>query len=162
MKVKSLAIALALPLSLAALSLLLSVSAPRAAAQSGTPISVGVYTCGTSYNYCYNVPVTIGGVQGTMWIDSPYFILFRAPLENATNPATVQITSVGNFVYQNGLIVQETIAFSGPADPNNDNDSDTVTGQITLNFSYQRRCGRGCYEYATIMGGSGSQSITQD
>ena len=147
---------------IALLILALTFGAISGHAQSTTPISVGVYTCGTSYNYCYNVPVTIGGVQGTMWIDSPYFILFRAPLENANNPATLQITSVGNFVYQNGLIVQETIAFSGPADSNNDNDTDTVTGQITLNFSYQRRCGRGCYEYATIMGGSGSQSITQD
>jgi hypothetical protein len=149
-------------------------------AQSTTPITV-VSMPGyiTNYYYLYNLPLTIGGVTGTAWMDvqgQRGFILFRPPLEGASTNCNgcsgyvlAQITSwTVNSRNSVGLPLSATMTYttsgsSQPADPNNDGDSDTVVGSITFNYTWQQNppgYRRGWY--ATLTGGTGQQSIAQD
>ncbi len=145
-------------------------------AQQTTAITVGQANCGRSALpnlNCYSVPLTIGNVTGTAWIDvqnQAGFILFRPNLEGS-NYVEGQIT--GAFVEAHnaiGQVTRATITFKilvpsangAQADPDNNNDSDGVQGSITLNASYTFGGGRFSGWACTITGGSGAQSITQD
>lgn len=137
-------------------------AAGSAAAQ--TPIVVGQSQCGFSRGGggpldCYNVNMTIGGQAGTAWVSNS-FITFRSPLEGA-NTVVAQITNK-QLVFNNiGLMVQETVSYMVTADPDNNGDSDTLTGSITINVTYGPP-GRYGMRTVTVTGGSGAQSIAVD
>ncbi|SRR5579871_848905 len=152
------------------LVLLFTLFAVPSFAQDSTPVPTTTITVGTIYAghtalpnlYCYSLPLTIGGVSGTAWIDvqgQGGFILFRPNLEG-TGYVTAQITSVtGLQLNKIGQVTSMTVAFQVVADPDNDNDSDTVQGSITIMGLYvYGGSGRIAGWYLTITGGSGTQS----
>lgn len=169
---------LILAVMLLGLAAILMLSAP---AQAGTTsIAVGTANCGATALpnlNCYQLPLKIGGVQGTAWIDvqgQAGFILFRPALEGA-NYVEGAITAVTNLQVNNiGQVTSATISFTiadpsangYTADPDHNGDADSVQGSITISATYYRGCssGRvgGCRWLITVTGGSGTQSMPQD
>lgn len=135
-----------------------------------TQITVGQVSLGSAQFMinCYSVPLTIGGVAGTAWVDAQYnggFILFRPGLEGPDYVTAEIVPGSWTVLSRNtiGQVTSARIAFVVQADPNSDADTDTVQGSITFNFSYTWT-GPGRYAgwHQTITGGFGAQSITQD
>ena len=162
-------LALALVVTLFALS-------ASAHAQSNAPITVGAATCGQWFN-CYSVPITIGGVSGSMWLyatGAGNWIAFRPPLQGNSGPDTVMATVTSNTVNTRNALgqpTQVTITYTitnppylggTPADPDNNGDADVVMGSFTINMHYTFHNGRGAGWTMYIDGGSGAQSIMQD
>ena len=121
--------------------------------------------------YLYSVPITIGANTGTMIFypqqcnasDVCGFILFRSPLQGP-NYVTAYVRSwIANTFNSVGWVTSATVTYTVLADPNNDNDSDAVSGTFTMNFAYFfTGYGRGRGWHESITGGSGAQLITQD
>lgn len=142
-----------------------------------TPITVGTATCGQWFN-CYSVPITIGGVAGSMWMypqGQSGWIAFRPPLQGNNGPDAVFATVTSNTINSRNAIGQPTQAtitytitnppyldLGAPADPDSNGDDDVVMGSFTINMHYKFHNGRGAGWTQYIDGGSGAQSITQD
>jgi hypothetical protein len=127
-----------------------------------TTITVGQVTC-PQFLSCYSVPLTIGGVSGTAWIypqSNGGFILFRLPLEGS-NYVTALVTSWTVTRNSMGQATKTTITYTVQGDPDNDGDTDTVMGSITLNIAWVLGGRWHNIAYPSITGGFGAQSITQ-
>lgn len=137
-------------------------------AQAVAPVTVGAVNCGRttlSTMYCYSVPVSVAGVPTTAWFDvqgQGGFILFR-PGGEGPNYYTAAITGVTvNARNAVGLPTSVTLTFHVTADPDNNNDADSVVGTVTLTAAYTYNPGRYGGYVMSITGGSGAQSIAQD
>jgi hypothetical protein len=143
-------------------------------AQTIVPITVPPLDIGlASYMHpqLSSVPLTIGGVPGTMWLypqpcnslGNCGFILFRPPLEGSSYAMASVTGWTANSVNSIGQVTSATLSYTVLGDPNDDGDTDTVMGSITFSFSYYfKACGRYCTGYHEIISGSGAQSITQN
>jgi hypothetical protein len=130
------------------------------------PITVGQMVLGQNYYNVYSLPLTIGGVSCTAWMDvqgQRGFILFRPPLEGSV-AAQGQITSWKvNSSNSVGLPLSATMTYTLQADTDNDSDTDTAVGSITFYYSWQLNppgYRRGWY--VTLTGGAGAQSMKQN
>jgi hypothetical protein len=172
------------------LAFTLALAVPAAHAQGTTLITIPAFDTGrASYMNpnINNMPVTVGGVTGTMWfypqVYAPYcatkgvgycgWILFQPPTQGAS-AITAQVVSWHANTYNaigqvTSATVNYTISNIGMGlqpqeyDPNADGDQDVVMGSITFTFSYVfENCGRYCTGWHETISGTGQQSITQD
>lgn len=139
----------------------------QANAQTSIPITIGqsngpgnCQQSNTTLN-CYSVFMTIGGNSGTAWVYSQGqagFILFRPNLQGAGYVEAFVTSSTVNSRNAIGQVTQLTITYTLSTDPNSDGDTDTVMGSITFNLAQTT----GRYAHASVIGGFGQQTVTQD
>jgi hypothetical protein len=146
--------------------LLIAVSAQ---AQTSTAFTVQPFLCinQTSF-YCYNAPVaaSVNGqaVSGTVTLDifhmSYGYVSFVTSGAYFSGEITaVQIVSMNNL----GQVTELKVAFSSQDDPDNDGDSDTVTGLLDLSVkwtAFSSGGGRGTHNviWRPTISGPGSYS----
>ena len=143
--------------------LLVAISAQAQA--TTTPITVQPFLCinQTSF-YCYNAPVTVGvngqTVSGTMTLDIFHMSYGYVSFSLGGTYLYAELTAV-QIVSMNSLgqVTEMNVAFASQADPDNDGDSDAVTGSLNLKAtwtSYSSGGGRGSHNVIwrpTISGG---------
>ena len=140
-------------------------------AQTTTQVNALPFTCvdQTSF-YCYNAPVTatINGqsVSGTMTLDifhmSYGYVLFVIPGAGVYAEITaVQVISMNSL----GQVTEMKVGFTSQADPDNDGDSDTVSGSVDLSIkwtAYSSGGGRGSHNVIWRPSISGPGSYTSN
>jgi hypothetical protein len=143
--------------------------AASAQAQTTTPVTVQPFLCinQTSF-YCYSAPVTaaINGqtVSGTMTLDifrmSYGYVSFNiSGVYVYGDITTVQVVSMNNL----GQVTEMKVAFASQSDPDNNGDTDTVTGLLDLSVTwtaYSSGGGRGTHNviWRPTISGPGSYS----
>lgn len=149
--------------------LLLSAMSARTQTPTQTPITVQPSSCGFTKGFgplnCYTVNLTIGGNKTTADFTFDQ-IIFRGG-EGAPNVWATPTSHT--FTYNSvGVPISETITYETEpnpngqsADPDNNGDSDVVTGSITFYLSYGPPLRYGM-RVLNILSGMGAQSITQN
>ena len=140
-------------------------------AQTTTPVAVQPFLCvnQTSF-YCYNAPATttINGqaVSGTVTLDIFHMSYGYVSFNLGGTYLYAEITAV-QIVSMNSLgqVTEMNVAFASQADPDNDGDSDSVTGSLNLKAtwtSYSSGGGRGSHNVIWRPTISGPGSYTTD
>jgi hypothetical protein len=125
--------------------LVLSVPAHSQTATDAPPavtLQASSQYCGqaTTPLYCFGIPLTLNASSvGTAWLDIyPNNTGFIA-LNTTSLHTTVYITGATRITNQIGQTTSITITFTGVADPDNDGDTDNLTGSATFSFNYLYR-----------------------
>jgi hypothetical protein len=110
---------------------------------------------------CYGIPVSIAGTPITSMALYESWIIFYDASHNVvqSGPLTRQVTGYDN-LYQP---VQYTISYTASGDPDGNADTDQLAGGFVMNVTWRKAIGmRWGGWVATVTGGSGAQSVTQD
>lgn len=144
--------------------LALALFGTRAMAQTAPAATITVNPtegCKTSVIVCYGIPVTIAGTPIASMALYESWIIFYDANHNVvqSGPVTRQVTGY-NSLYQP---IQYTISYTASGDPDRNADTDQVAGGFVLNVTWRKAIGvRWAGWIATVTGGSGAQSTTQD
>lgn len=147
---------------LTVLGLVLAFAFVSNAQEKTTPVTIGTTQgCKTSVVVCYAIPVTIPGtpiVTMSLYETEIFFYDTNHALVMGGS-LTRQVTKY-NSLYQP---IQYTISYTVSGDPDENGDTDQIAGGFVMNVTWKKGCGvRWCGWLATVTGGSGAQSVTQD
>jgi hypothetical protein len=145
-------------------TLALALLAMRAKAQTAPAATVTVGAtegCKTSVIVCDGIPVTVAGTPIASMALYESWIIFYDANRNVvqSGPLSRHVTGY-NDLYQ---AVQYTISYTVSGDPDGNADTDQVAGGFVMNVTWRKAAGmRWGGWVATVTGGSGAQSVTQD